>query len=152
MIQTANAGAPKRHTGQESFVQLAGSLFSAGSDQALVAYSKLRSFMSEDAEIGRLLQSAQQAKLNLGYDGVVERVRGRLDRMNVSAIVRSVLAPLAGGYLGYALAGAVGIAGGTAVLVGFLVGAVIWLAMYPGTLAIIQEKIESSLNDIFSPF
>lgn len=150
-MPTAVASVTQRQTGQESFVEMAASLFSAGSDQALIAYSKLRSFMSEDKVIGGLLQSAQEGRLRLQYDEVVERVQTRLEQMNVRAILRSVVLPMAGGYLGYALAVAGGTAAASAVLIGFLVGAVIWLMMYPGTLAIIREKIETSLSDIFSP-
>ncbi len=142
-------------TAQERFVQLAQDVFSGGSDVARTAFAKLRSFMNSDREIEGLFQSAQAGTLAGGFEDLFERTRRRVVDWDLSAIFRGVVMPLASGYLAYALVPveAAGAAAGAApVLIGFLVGAVVWLAMYPSAISMLKQKISEALDDMFRPW
>jgi hypothetical protein len=149
MSDTSNS--EKDATGQIAFVELAQSIFSTTKDTALTAFGKLRSFMRDRPGVERLYQAAQAGGLRMGADELFERVRDDVVKWDLGAIARQVIMPLASGYLGYAAAVAAGLTGGIPVLIGFLIGAVIWLAMAPGTWRMLKARIAATIEEIFSP-
>jgi hypothetical protein len=138
-------------TGQNAFVQFAVSVFVATSDTALGAFLQLRSTMRSDPQVDSLYRCALAGTLSLDVEPLLDRVRNQIMGWDLGAIARQVVMPLVSGYLGYAAAIAAGLTGAVPVLIGFLIGAVIWLAMAPGTWQMLKEKISNTIELIFKP-
>lgn len=138
-------------TGERAFVSLAVSLFDAAEAQAIDAYLKLRSFMSANASLDAMVRSAAAGHGSEGGD-LFDRVRDQVVGMDMRAIVRQVVMPLAGGYLGYAAAIALELTGGLPILIGLLVGAIIWLTLAPGSWRMVKDRLTTALADIFGSF
>ncbi len=138
-------------TGERAFVSLAVSLFDAAEAQAMDAYLKLRSFMSGNASLQAMFHSAA-AGHGSADDDLFDRVREKVVGMDMRAIVRQVIMPLAGGYLGYAAAIALELTGGLPILIGLLVGAIIWLTLAPGSWQMVKQRLTAALEDIFGSF
>ena len=138
-------------SGQQAFVDMVSGVFSTSADAALTAFVKLRSFMKADASVERLYQSAQMGTLSAGSDDVFEQSRNAVRRWDLGAVVRQVIMPLASGYLGYAVAGALGATGAVPALIGLLVGAIVYLCVAPGTLQMLKTRIGRTVDDIFRP-
>ena len=146
-----NSPQSSEYTGQTAFVRLVTSVLSTGEDAALLAYTRLRAFMANDSQIGRMYDQATSGSLGDNIETLFERVNNQVLSWNIGAIARQVIMPIAGGYVGYALAAIAGATAGTAVLIGVLVATVIWLAMWPGTRQMLEQRIKESLDTIFHP-
>lgn len=138
--------------GERAVIELLTAVFDTSAEVATQSYMKLKTYITRDKETRAMFESATQQTLDDDYDGVVERTRQRAVSWDIAAIARQVIMPMAGGVLGYAVAGAIGLTGGVPILIGFLVGTIIWLMMAPGTLNMLKEKMNTALSDIFSPF
>lgn len=138
--------------GERAVIELLTAVFDTSAEVATQSYMKLKTYITRDKETRVMFESATQQTLDDDYDGVVERTRQRAVSWDIAAIARQVIMPMAGGVLGYAVAGAIGLTGGVPILIGFLVGTIIWLMMAPGTLNMLKEKMNTALSDIFSPF
>ncbi|MFL5252619.1 MAG: hypothetical protein ACJ8AI_06955 [Rhodopila sp.] len=126
------------------------STFSVSADAALTAYLQLRAWMLDDNGVASLYRSAEARNLALDVETLFERVREQVQRWELTAIVSQVVAPLAFGYLGYAAALALGAVGATPVLIGLLIGAIIWLMQAPGTWQMLKECISQTVEAIFA--
>lgn len=138
-------------SGQLAFVRMASEVLSCSSDAALTAFLKLRSYMQADSKMEELYKSAQAGTLSVGVDDLIERVRDGVLRWDLGAILRQVLMPISSGYLGYAGMIMAGFTGAVPLLVGLLVGAVIYLALAPGTWRMLQTRISATVEQIFQP-
>lgn len=152
MASDNGSGSTLISNGERAVVALLSSVFETTSDVALTSFMKLKTFLVQDNETKRLFASASDQTLTEDFDTIVERTSNRALKWDTKAIIRQVLMPMAGGYLGYALAGALGFVGAVPALIGLLVGAVIWLMNAPGTLDMLKTKITQTLDEIFSPF
>ncbi len=138
-------------TGERSFMRTVLDVFSISEASAMDALLKVRSFIAGDGALSSLHAQAVRGDLTGSWDSLFERVRDRVVKLELSAIIRQVASPLIGGYLGYWAAGALGLTGGAPILIGALIGAVIWLSFAPGTMDMINRQMSKIIDEIFKP-
>jgi hypothetical protein len=137
--------------GQQAFVQLLGAAFDVSTEAATRGYAQLRSFVQSNGRLERLFQAASGGRAKTSFDDTYDEVQHIVVRMDLTAIVRQVIMPMAGGYLGYAVAGALGATGAVPVIIGVLIAAIIYLMMAPGTWRMIKARIDEAVDNIFRP-
>lgn len=151
--QSSQNSADGISNGEHAVIDLLTSVFNVGTNMATQSYMKLKSLVMQDGETSRMLEAASEQRMTGNYDSVLERTRSRAMSWDIAAIVRQVILPLVGGGAGYYIAaGLLGAAGVAPVLIGVLVGAIIWAKNQPGTLEMLKRNMDEALEDIFSPF
>lgn len=139
----------KLTTGEQSFVQVVSETFSTSREGALEAFLKLKCFISGDAAFSKMHDEAALGRLDGDFESTFIRVRDRVVRLNLAAILRQVVMPLSGGYLGYATAAALGATGMAPALIGALISMMIWCHMAPGTWAMLKERMANIVEETF---
>jgi hypothetical protein len=132
---------------EQGFVAIASQVFSSSRDGARQAFLKLCSWIDQDPQTGAML--AGQSNTPQTYDQVYERTHQRVLTWDLEAIFRQVALPLLGGGVAWQLAAALG-AASTAPLFAAAVTIIIFLKLYPGTVAMLRARMQQVFDDIFS--
>lgn len=150
-VQDYGSNGANISNGERSVIDFLTSVFNVDEGQAIHSYMKLKTYIFGDRETAAMMEAANNQSLDNDYDAVFERTRSRAVGWDIGAIVRQVVMPLVGGYAGYFLAGAFGLTGIGPVVVGVLVAVVILVKNRKGTQEMLKAKMDSALEDIYSP-